>query len=307
MLFLNRTQVEALLDLDQLIYALAEAMAELSAGRVSMPPRVAADIAGQNAWLGVMPAYVPSQGALAAKLVSVFPNNAARGLETHLALVAVFDPETGVCEAILDGAYLTAARTAAGSSLATRLLARPDADVLVIIGTGVQARMHGRVIPRVRAVREIRVVGRDAGKAARLAEELGGRAVATFAEAAAGAGIICAATHAVEPVVLGRWVEPGTHVNSVGFNPAGREVDEDTVAKALVVVESRASSLAPFPAGAPDLAGASVDAEIGEIVSGVHPGRTSPQQITLYRSVGVAVQDAVAARLILRAAQGLPP
>jgi ornithine cyclodeaminase len=302
-LILSRADVEALLDLDRLIDALAEAMADLSAGRASAPPRVGASIPVRDAWLGAMPAYVPGRGALAAKLVSVFPQNAGRGIDTHHAVVAVFDPETGVCEAIMDGTYLTAARTAAGSALATRLLARPDAEVLAVIGTGVQARMHARVIPRVRPVHDIRVLGRDPARAAALAKEIGGRAVTSFAQAASGAGIICAATHSAEPVVWSREVEPGTHIASVGFNPHGRELDPEIVARSLVVVESRASALAPFPAGSNDLASASVHAEIGEIVAGHHPGRTSPEQITLYKSVGVAVQDAVAARLVLDAAR----
>jgi len=301
MRILSRTDVERLLDLDRLIDALGEAMIELSAGKVSMPARVGASLPEQDAWLGAMPAWVPGRAALAAKLVTVFPGNAARDLETHQALVAVFDPETGVCEAILDGTYLTAARTAAGSALATRVLALPDAAVLAILGTGVQARMHGKVIPRVRPVREIRVWGRDPVKAACLAEELGGRPVASFPHAAAGATILCAATHAAEPVVEGRWLEPGAHINSVGFHPSGRELDEETVRKALVVVESRASALAPFPVGSNDLAGVAVHAEIGEILAGTRPGRTSPRDITLYKSVGVAVQDAVAARLVLEA------
>ena len=318
MLVLNRQQVEALLDLDQLIDALAAAMAELSAGRVSMPPRIAARVPEAEGLLAVMPAYLPASGALAAKLVSVFPHNASSGLPTHLAVVAVFDPRAGACVALLDGTYLTAARTAAGSALATRLLARPDADVLAIVGTGVQARMHGRVVPRVRRFREIRVVGRDAQKMAALAEDLSrelgvpAKPFATFAAAASGAGVICAATHCTEPVVIGRWLGSGVHVNSVGFNPQGRELDDEAIRKSLIVVESRASALASFPAGSNDLVqpiergiitADRVHAEVGEIVSGTKPGRTSRDQITLYKSVGVAVEDAVAAGLALAAAR----
>lgn len=318
MLVLQRTHVEELLDLDILIEALAPAMAELSAGRVSMPPRVAAMVPEREGLLGVMPAYLPSSQTLAVKLVSVFPKNAGGPLPTHQAIVAVFDAATGACEALLDGAYLTAARTAAGSALATRLLARAEADVLVIVGTGVQARMHGLAIPRVRRIREVRIVGRDSRKANQLAAELGAKlgiaahAVASFREAARGASIVCATTHSPEPVVAGADIEPGTHVNSVGLNPVGRELDSVAIARSLVVVESRQSALAPFPAGANDLAipireglitEAHIHAEVGELISGARPGRSSAEQITLYKSVGVAVQDAVAASVVLDAAR----
>lgn len=318
MLLLNRREVESLLDFDQLIDKLAAAMAELSAGRISMPPRVVAEVPERRGLLGVMPAYWPSARTLSTKLVSVFPENARQGLPTHQAIIVVFDAETGVPQALLDGASITGARTAAGSALATRLLARPDADVLVIIGTGVQARAHAQAIPRVRKIREIRVVGRDGAKARALARELtvqlGIRTepFETAEEALRGAGVVCATTHASEPVVKGKWLEPGTHVNSVGLNPQGREVDEDVVKRALVVVESRQAALAPSPSGANDLTWplrdgviteSHIHAEIGELVSGTRPGRTSREQITLYKSVGVAVQDAAAAQLVFDAAR----
>ncbi len=313
MLFLNRRAVEALLDLDQLIDALAPAMADLSAGRVSMPLRVAAAVPERDGVLAAMPAYLPSTRTLATKLVSVFPRNAELGLPTHEAILIVFDSATGSPLAIMDGAYLTAARTAAGSALATRLLGRSDADVLVILGTGVQARMHARVIPQVRPIPEVRVVGRDPRKVKALAGELGApaRPFDSLREAARGAGIICAATHCLDPVVIGRWLEPGVHINSVGFNPQGRELDDETIAKSALLVESRQAALAPFPAGSSDLAapiraGLIVEtqiAEIGELVSGARPGRASPEQITVYKSVGVAAQDAVAAALVLAAAR----
>ncbi len=318
MLFLNRQEVESLLDLDRLTDALGSAMAELSAGRVSLPARIAAMIPEHDGLLAAMPAYLGSSHTLAVKLVSVFPGNAPQGLPSHQALIAVFDSSTGAPLAVMDGAAITATRTAAGSALATRLLARPDAGTLAILGTGVQARAHARTIPRVRKITEIRVTGRNPEKAEKLAREIAvemkipARAVASAQEATKGAGIICAATHSAEPVVCGAWLEPGTHVNSVGFNPQGREVDGEAVAKSLVVVESRAAALAPFPSGSNDLAWAIRDgliskehihAEVGELVSGARPGRTSPDQITLYKSVGVAVQDAVAAQLVLTAAR----
>ncbi len=318
MLFLNRRDVEALLEPGPLVEALGPAMVELSRGAVSMPPRTGAMIPETDSFLGVMPVWTGASRTLSAKLVTVFPNNETRGLPSHIALIAVFDPDTGEPLAVMDGTHVTAVRTAAGSALATRLLARPDSRVLAIVGSGVQARSHAEVLTRTCGIEEIRIVARDPAKAARLAAELADSlgvpvtAAPSLREAAAGADILCATTHADRPVVHWRDVEPGTHVNAVGLNPAGRELDDDLVVNSLVVVESRGSALAPPPAGSNDLlepieAGIitadHVHAEIGEIVAGEKAARTSEDQVTLYKSVGVAVQDAVAARLVLDAAQ----
>ncbi|HET7172353.1 MAG TPA: ornithine cyclodeaminase family protein [Gaiellales bacterium] len=312
MLVLSRRDVEAALDPDRLVDAVAAAMAELSAGRASVPPRTAAEVAGVGGVLLAMPAHLPGLGALAAKLVALFPQNAARGIPTHRAIVAAFDPETGTPEAVMDGEVVTAMRTAAGSALSARLLAREDASVLAILGTGVQARAHAEAVRRVRPIREVRIAGRDAGKAGELAEELGAVVAGSYEEAIAGADIVCACTHSPEPVVRGEWLDPGTHVTSVGVNPVGRELDADAVARALVVVESRAAAVEPFPVGSNDLAWAirdgvvgadHVHAEIGELVAGTRPGRTSAGEVTLYKSVGVAAQDAAAAALVLDVAR----
>jgi ornithine cyclodeaminase len=306
--------------LDRLVEALGPAMAELSAGRVSMPPRPVVQVRERGGLLGVMPVFLGSPQILASKLVSVFPENPALGLPSHQALVVVFDPHTGSPRALLDGTTITALRTAAGSALATRLLAGPDACILAIVGTGVQARTHAKLIPRVRRIKEVRVVGRNRTRALALADEIArGLGIPTQAfevgqEALAGADIICATTHSAEPVVKGEWLEPGVHVNSVGLNFHGRELDGEAVRRALVVVETRAAALAPLPSGSNDLHLAIRDgligpehihAEIGELISGARPGRTSPDQITLYKSVGVAAQDAVAAQLVLEAAAQL--
>ena len=306
MIFLSEAEVRELLDLDQLVDALADAHRDLSAGEASMPPRIAAMVQERQGLLGVMPAYLPSAG-LACKLVTLFPQNTDR--HTHQAVIVVFDPENGTPLALMDGTYITATRTAAGSALATRLLAREDAEVLALLGTGVQAHSHARALPRVREFTEIRVAGRDREKAEALAQEIGphARAVSSYEEAIRNADVVAATTHSTEPIVRREWLSPGVHVNSVGLNPAGREVDEQTVADALLVVESRESALAPPPAGAPELVGvgpADVHAELGELVAGIKPGRSSQDEITLYKSVGVAVQDVAAAALVLAAAQG---
>lgn len=307
MLILDRAQVESLLDMDALIAALAPAMQDLSAGKVSMLPRGIAQVAGKGL-LGTMPAYLPASHTLSCKLVNVFPGNAVQGLPTHQAVVMLFDADSGSPKAMLDGTSITALRTAAGSALATRLLARDDAEVMLVIGTGVQARTHLHAIPRVRRIREFRVAGRDRGRTAAFARELSGeldakvKSVAIGADAFQGADIVCACTHAEAPVVRGAWLEPGMHVNSVGLNAAGREVDAEAVQRARVVVESRDAALAKPPSGASELIGATIHAEIGEILSRRWPGRESPDQVTLYKSVGVAVQDAVAAQLVYDAA-----
>jgi ornithine cyclodeaminase len=313
---LSRQDVEALLDLDRLVDALAAAMADLSTGAASMPPRIAARVEQQRGVLAAMPAYLPSAGALTTKLVSVFPKNAALGLHTHQAVIVAFDPDTGTPLALMDGTYITAMRTAAGSVLATRYLARPGAHVLAVLGTGVQARSHLRLFARARPWAEVRVAGRDARKADALADEqsaaigLPVRGVASYREALAGADVVCATTDSPEPVVRREWLSPGTHVNSVGLSPDGPEVDAATVVDALVVVESREQALAPWPIGLLELTGPLRDglitadhihAELGELVTGARPGRTAPEQITLYKSGGVAVQDAAAAALVLAA------
>jgi ornithine cyclodeaminase len=317
LLVLSREEVASVLDARELIDVLASAMADLSAGRASMGTRVAAFVPERRGFLGAMPAHVPSLGVLAAKLVTLFPENAGSPVPTHQAVIVAFDPDTGEPTALMDGTEITAQRTAAGSALSVRLLAREDARILAIVGTGVQARAHARIVPLVREIGEVRLAGRTSAKAEVLAEELAAegipaRACASAQEALEGADVVCATTSAEEPAVRRAWLSPGTHVTSVGFSAEGRELDDATVADALVVVEARETALAPIPAGANDLLEPirtgvigpdHIHAEIGELVEGTATGRTSPEQITLYKSMGVAVQDAAAAALVLRHAR----
>jgi alanine dehydrogenase len=285
MLVLTRSEVEELLDLDALLDALAAAHAELSTGRASLVPRVGA-FAGAAGVLGAMPAYAPSSG-LGCKLVTLFPGN--RDRPTHQALIALFDQATGTPVALMDGTYITAMRTAAAAALAARLLARPDARVLAILGTGVQSRSAQEMFPRGREFAEIRVAGRG-----------------EFEEAVRGADVVHATTAAAEPVVRFEWLSPGAHVSSVGYGAGGSELDAAIVERAdLVVVEQRDSAFAPLPAGAPELSPLGPDrvVELGEIIAGSAQGRTAREQITLYKSVGVAVQDLAAAALVLAAAR----
>lgn len=320
MLVFSREEVRELLDLDELIDALADAMADLSAGRASVPDRIAALVPEREALLAAMPGYVPSLGALVSKLVSLFPRNAGSAIPTHQAVIAVFDPETGSPVALLDGTEITAVRTGACSALSVRLLARENAAVLAVIGTGVQARSHARAVVRVRPITQVLIAGRDRRKADALATELAEnlgvpvRAIDSYREALEHADVVCATTHALEPVVRRDWLAPGTHVTSVGYNPAGRELDDQTIVDSLVCVESRRAALAPVPAGSNDLTQPirnalitpeHIHAELGELVSGAKPGRASAEQITVYKSVGVAVQDAAAAAIVLAKAREL--
>ena len=288
MILLDRTQVEALLDLDELLEVLAAAHEELSAGRVSMPPRIAAF--AERGLLGAMPAYAPSAG-IGAKLVTLYPAN-THPLPTHQAAIVLFDAETGMATAMMDGTYITAMRTAGAAALAARHLAREDARVLAVIGTGVQGRAAVEMFSRVRDFDEVRVAGRSTQL--------------SYEDAVRGADVVAATTHSAEPVVLAEWLADGVHVSSVGYNTAGSELDPAIVARADVVcVESRESALAAPPAGAVELAGAEPECvvELGELVAGSTPGRASEAAVTLYKSVGVAVQDLAAAALVVREAR----
>jgi len=269
--------------------------------------------------LVAMPAYLSTGERLAAKLVSLFEGNAGTSLPTHQAVMIVFDAGSGEPLALLDGTAITTLRTAAGSALSAELLAREDATTLAILGTGVQARAHAEAMVRVRPIQQIRVAGRNRESAVSLASalrdqlEIDVRAVETYADACADADLVCAATHSPDPVVHREYLKAGVHVTSVGYNTAGREVDSATVTDALVIVESRDAVLAPPPAGSNDLTVPiqegligpdHIYAEIGELLLGTKPGRSSADQIILYKSVGIAAQDVVAASLVLDAARG---
>jgi len=286
-LVLSQADVATVLDMGALIEVVQAAMVDVSAGRTSMPMRVGAFVEDRGGLLAAMPAYLPSSAALTTKLVSVFPQNTDR--PTHQAIICCFDPATGTPSAVMDGTLITAMRTAAGSAVATRLLARADAHRVAVVGTGVQSGTH---------VEAMRSLGYDdivvAGRSTSISIE----------DAARGADVLCLTTHAATPVVAREWIQPGTHVNSVGYNTHGTgEVDRATVDDAYLVVESRGAALAPRPSGAIELSADSDVTEIGEIISGRAPGRVDDAQLTLYKSVGVAAQDAAAAALVLERAR----
>lgn len=313
---LSRADVERAIDLDALVDALAESFARVSAGEASMPPRVAAEVPDRGVIL-VMPVHLHGQRTVTTKLVSVFPNNPPGGPPAHQAAILLFEAATGTPLALMDGEHITGVRTAAASRLATRLLARPDAEVLAVLGTGVQAETHIRALIRERPWVEIRIAGRRPTAARSLAHRLAAetrapiRSSPSFARALAGADVVCATTASPEPVVRREWLADGAHVNSVGFSE-GREVDADTVRDALVVVEARSSALSESAAGANEITWPirdgvigpdHVHAELGELVAGARSGRTAPEQLTLYKSIGVAAEDDAAAGLALAGAE----
>ena len=288
--FLDEAEVRRHLRMADLVPAMARALADLSAGRVEQPVRIMFPV-GSRGFFAAMPAHA---GALGAKLVTFFPAN--QDVPTHHALIVLFRPETGEPLAILDGRLITEMRTAAASAVATGLLARGDARVLAILGSGVQAASHLEALRLVRQFREVRVWSpRTAGA---FATRHGIRAVAAAEAAARGADVIVVATSSRTPVLLGEWVAPGAHVNAVGAcRPDWRELDDDLVRRARLYVDSRAA--ATQEAGDVIAAGEPF-AELGEAVAGTRPGRQSLEEITLFKSVGVAVEDVVSAELVYR-------
>jgi ornithine cyclodeaminase/alanine dehydrogenase-like protein (mu-crystallin family) len=298
-LVLSETDVASVLDMPSLIDAVEAAMVDLSSGRASVPQRVGAVVEDRGAILAAMPAYLPSRAALTTKLVSVFPEN--RDRPTHQALICCFDSDTGTPIAVMDGTLITAMRTAAGAAVATRLLARANSAAVAIVGTGVQAGTHVQAL-RCLGMNDFVVAGRDPAKVDAFAAEHSLSSAPSIEEAVEHADVVCVTTHADAPVIAREWIRPGTHVNSVGYNTQGTgELDAATIRDAFVVVESRDAAFAPPPSGAVELRGVIEPADVAEV--GERPTRASDEQITVYKSVGVAVQDAAAATLVLAAAR----
>ena len=292
-MILDERAVHELLKMEELIEAMAKAMADLSSGTVVQPGRVMLPIAEHQGFLGLMPAYA---GALGAKLVTFYPNN--QGIPSHHAMILLFRPDTGEPLVTMDGRLITEMRTAAVSAVATRLLARPEASVLGILGSGVQARSHLQALRLVRTFRDVRVW--SPRNAAAFAKEFGVCAAPTAEEAVRGADVVAVATSSQTPVLSGAWLAPGTHINAVGApRPTWRELDDEALRKAKLYVEQREAATRE---SGDVIAAGKIFAEIGEVVAGTKPGRQSPDEITLYKSVGVAVQDVVSADLVYRKA-----
>jgi len=302
-----------LLDFDRVIDAVEGAFAAYSGGRTQTPLRVGVEPPGTGGVLLAMPCAVAEPPALGAKIVSVFRGNPARGLPTVMSIYVLSDYATGAPLAIMDGGYLTAIRTAAGSAVATRHLARPEARTLGVFGTGVQARFHVETIRRVRALDRVLVSGSSSDKAGAFAEwvtQATGLAAEPASPAATSAAdIVAACTTSPTPVVLDAHVRPGAHVNAVGaFTPSTRELPSGLIGRARVHVDTRAGACAE----AGDLllavrdgafALSDVAGEVGEVILGTMPGRINPEAVTVYKSVGAAFLDAATAHLAFEAAQ----
>jgi ornithine cyclodeaminase/thiomorpholine-carboxylate dehydrogenase len=295
--------VRELLEPDALLEALAEGFQALSSGQVVAPARNEVRVPSAGFLLG-MPAYQAGR-EIAVKLVSVFSENARRGLPSHQALICLFDGETGTPLSLMDGTYITALRSAGAAALATRLLARPESHVLAIVGAGVQGAAHLRMLPHVRQFSEIRVASHHLANAQRLAaSDPRARAVASIEEAVRGADVICLCTDAGEPVVSPDWIAPGTHLTSVGYRPPGGELDPALLARGRLFVETRLA-FQPPPAGCGELAGLdpSSGAELGELLQDRAPGRRFPEELTIYKAMGHACEDLAAASLVYRRAK----
>ncbi len=316
-LLLTENDLRRTLDMRALIPAMRDALARFSAGEVVQPVRPTLKIEPAGGYYSVMPAHLRDAGggALGMKSVTFFPSNAGGPFPTHLATVLLLDPATGALLALLDGRVITEMRTAAVTAVSVDLLARKDARRLAILGSGVQARSHLEAIALVRRLESVRVWSRSAAHADRFVAAMSGKArcpletAGSVAEAMRGADIVVAVTAATDPITDAAWLEPGMHLCAVGSSaPDMRELDAETVARARVFVDSRASA----EAEAGDLllarkegriGAGHIVAELGEVVAGA-PGRRSPGEVTLFKSLGLAVEDVAAARLaVARAGQ----
>jgi alanine dehydrogenase len=328
-LILSEREVTTLLSMERAIDLMEQALRAYSTGEVVQPVRLALETVAHRGLLALMPAYVTLSEALGAKAVTFYPRNAERNLPTHMATILLWESATGALLAIMDGRLITEMRTAAVSAAATKALARPDAGVLALLGSGVQARSHLEALRLVRSIREVRVWSKthdhaktfSEGVALRQAQgertesaaqgdrpELVVRSVMTAQEAVRGADLICTVTSATEPVLRGEWVSPGAHINAVGApRPTWRELDAAAVVRARVFVDSRAGALAesgdlllPMQEGAIDAA--HIVGEIGEVFAGMVPGRIRSEDVTLFKSLGMAVEDVATAQYLYQLA-----
>ncbi len=306
---LSEQEIRSVLPMPDLISAMENALAQFSAGAVNQPVRTVLEVGPERNYFGVMPAALDDPPAMGAKLVTVYAKNHDKGLPSHLATILLLDHATGGLVAILDGRYITEARTAAVSAVSTRHLARPDAHVLGIIGSGVQARSHLEAIRHVRALDDVRVWSPNVLNREAFAFEMGAAtglpitAVESAEMAARGADVVVLATASRTPVVRDSDIAPGTHIAAVGAcRPDQREMPTPLLARARVYVDSRAAGrkesgdlLIPQQEGA--FGDDHILGEIGAVISGAVPGRLAGHDVTIFKSLGLAVEDVVAARL----------
>lgn len=302
LVLLSQEDVEQVLDAATMLDVLAQGFADLSAGKVVAPGRDG--VTTPDGFVLAMPGWSPG-APIGVKLVAAFHGNPERGLPGHQALICLFDPEAGTPLAVMDGTHITALRTAGSAALSARLLARPDACTVAIIGGGVQGVSHAHLMPLVRDIREIRVWSRSRESAERVAAAVAApsRVFDYAEEAVRNADIVCLCTTAQEPPVLAEWIAQSTHVTSVGYNPPGGELDPALIGRGRLFVETR-EAFAPPPVGCWELQGLDPMAgtELGEVILGTHPGRESTEEITIYKSMGHAMEDVVTASLVYTAA-----
>src|SRR6476660_2045365 len=289
---LSEDDVREVLRMEDLIPTMADALRDLSAGEVLQPLRSVLPVSKYGGFFGVMPAC---GSALGAKLVTFYPQN--KNVPTHHAMILLFRPETGEPLAVMDGRLITEMRTAAVSAVATKLLARTDTKTLTILGSGVQARSHLEALRLVRSFGEVKVW--SPRNAERFAQEFNAHAAHSAEEAVRGADIIVVATSAITPVLRGEWLAPGVHINAVGATrPNWRELDDEVLHRSTIYVESREPALKESG----DVIATDKELiEIGELIAGKQSGRKSADQITLFKSVGVAIEDIATAELVLNA------
>jgi alanine dehydrogenase len=316
--FLNEDEVRQVLPASEfpaLVDLMERTLAGFSDGRATQPVRTALPVGPPGQYLGLMPALLAGDEALGAKLVSVVPSNAARGLSSHIGIVVLFDPETGALRAVMDARYITEVRTAAVSAVSVRHMARPGASRLGIIGAGVQARSHLELFAAIRTLTSVRVWSPDAGEIARFAAEMTRhvgtdvRAAASAADAVEAADLVVLATASDRPVVQSDWVSDGAHVVSVGAcRPHQREMDPRLVARGRLVVDSRAAALVESGDVVKGIAeghfeAAHIAGELGQVVAGTVAGRTGEREVTIFKSLGLAVEDVAAGALAARRAE----
>ena len=316
MLLLSEDDVRHLISMDDLIETMHAALVEFSGGRVQQPLRTVLEVGPQHAFFGVMPAHIPKSGALGTKLVTVFGSNTAIGLPSHLATILLLDSTTGELQCVMDGRFITEARTAAVSAVSTRLLAREDASTLAILGSGVQARSHLAALTRVRAISDVRVWSPSEERRRAFVDEMQASTYATLStassaqEAVRGADLIVLATASREPVVRSEWIADGAHIAAVGAcRPDQREMEATLVARARLFVDSRTGALAEAGDVVLAMRDGAIDethiaGELGELAGGRVAGRSDPGEVTLFKSLGMAVEDVAAAHLAyVRAAE----
>jgi ornithine cyclodeaminase/alanine dehydrogenase-like protein (mu-crystallin family) len=310
MLVLNQEEVERLLDMEGCIGAMEGALAALARGEVHVPLRFVMRPGDEPSLLGLMPAHRAGDTPLySLKTVAVFPDNPTRGLDAHQGTVTLFDGETGEVRVLMNASAITAIRTAAVSAVATRLLAREDARVLGMLGAGVQARSHLEALRLVRDFDRVRIYSRTREHAQRLSDDAGAEAVDAAEEAVRDADVVVTATSSAEPVLAREWLKAGAHVNAIGGRPPQMtELDTATIADSTFFVDRRESAeveagdyRSAIDSGAigPD----HIRAELGEVVIGAKPGRTSDDELTVFRSLGLAVEDLAAAEYVVRRAR----